>query len=59
MSDATIGIKEIKGKPAQMVGIGSAHLDDASIQQFVNSKLNRPLEFGYSEFAVAELTIAG
>ena len=58
MSDATIGIKEIKGKPAQMVGIGSAHLDDASIQ-FVNSKLNRPLEFRYSEFAVAELTIAG
>lgn len=36
-----IGVKEVKGGRSEVVGIAD-HLDDAHIQQFVNSKTQRP-----------------
>jgi len=44
-----VGVQEEKGKLARTVGIVD-HLDDAAIQQFVNQKTNRPIQFAYSEF---------
>jgi hypothetical protein len=41
-----IGVKEVKGKRSQVVGINET-LDDAKIQQFVNSKTNSPIIFAY------------
>ena len=41
-----IGIEEVKGARSSVVGITS-HFDDAKIQQFVNSKTNRPVTFSY------------
>src|SRR4051794_4576275 len=46
-----IGVKEVPGKPAELVGI-SQHLDDAQLQQFVNSKVNRPIQFAYGEHSI-------
>jgi len=44
-----IGVEEVKGGRSKVVGITS-HLDDASLQQFVNSKTQRPVVFSYEEF---------
>ena len=41
-----IGVKEITGGKSQVCGIED-HLDEASLQQFVNQKANRPIEFSY------------
>jgi hypothetical protein len=41
-----IGAEEVKGGRSKIVGVAS-HLDDAKLQQFVNSKTNRPIEFSY------------
>lgn len=41
-----IGVKEIKGGRSEVVGINEK-LDDATIQQFVNSKTQRPVAFSY------------
>lgn len=41
-----IGVDEIPGGRAKVVGV-SHHLDDADLQQFVNSKTQRPIEFSY------------
>ncbi len=41
-----IGIKEVKGGRSKVYGINDK-LDDAQIQQFVNSKTNEPLSFSY------------
>jgi predicted HTH transcriptional regulator len=41
-----IGVKEVKGGPSLLVGINH-DLDDAQLQQFVNSKTQRPLMFSY------------
>lgn len=41
-----IGVKEIKGGRSQVTGI-SEHLDDAHLQQFINSKTQRPVDFSY------------
>lgn len=41
-----IGVKEIKGGRSEVVGIKDK-LDDAKIQQFVNSKAQRPITFSY------------
>src|SRR6266508_1969769 len=46
-----IGIEEIKGGRSQVIGI-SAHVDDAKLQQFVNGKTNRPVNFSYIAFAI-------
>lgn len=42
-----IGIQEVKEAASEVVGI-AAHIDDAKLQQFVNSKTNRPVEFSYT-----------
>jgi hypothetical protein len=41
-----IGVQEQPGRKADVVGIVD-HLDDADLQQFVNSKTNRPVQFSY------------
>lgn len=41
-----IGIKENKGSRAEVVGIAD-HIDDAQLQQFVNKKTQRPIDFRY------------
>jgi len=43
------GVREVKGGPHEVVGVRK-HLDDASLQQFVNSKTNRPAVFSYVPF---------
>jgi hypothetical protein len=42
-----IGIEEVRGGPSMAYGVTS-HLDDARLQQFVNTKTNRPIEFSYT-----------
>jgi Putative DNA-binding domain len=41
-----VGAEEIKGGRSKVVGV-ACDLDDAKLQQFVNSKTNRPIEFSY------------
>lgn len=41
-----IGIKEVKGSKSEVTGITEA-LDDAQLQQFVQSKVNKPIQFSY------------
>ncbi|HEV7488579.1 MAG TPA: ATP-binding protein [Thermoanaerobaculia bacterium] len=41
-----IGVAEVRGGRSVPVGV-SAHLDDAILQQFVNSKVQRPVAFSY------------
>jgi len=42
-----IGIQEVAEGESTVVGI-AGHIDDAKLQQFVNSKTNRPVEFSYT-----------
>ena len=42
-----IGIQDIKGGRSVVEGV-TTHLDDAKLQQFVNSKTSRPINFSYS-----------
>ncbi|MDD5772767.1 MAG: ATP-binding protein [bacterium] len=46
-----IGIKEIKGGRSQLIGI-SKHLDDANLQQFVNTKTQKPITFSYRNIEI-------
>ncbi|MEB3192052.1 MAG: ATP-binding protein [Snowella sp.] len=41
-----IGVKEVKGGRSEVVGI-SDDLDDANLQQFINSKTQKPIDFSY------------
>jgi hypothetical protein len=41
-----IGVEEVKGGRSVVVGV-TEHLDDAKLQQFVNSKTQRPIGFSY------------
>lgn len=41
-----IGVQEVKGGRGVVTGV-SEHLDDASLQQFVNAKTQRPVQFSY------------
>lgn len=41
-----IGVKEVKGGRSEVAGI-TEKLDDAQIQQFVNSKTQKPITFSY------------
>lgn len=45
-----MGVQDVKGGRSNVIG-ESSHFDDASIQQFVNSKTNRPVAFSYEVFA--------
>jgi hypothetical protein len=51
-----IGVDEAPGKRATVVGV-AAHLDDADIQQLVNSKTNTPISFEYLAVTVDGLPI--
>src|SRR5687768_15113298 len=47
-----IGVEELSIGNRNARGIPPAdHIDDASLQQFVNSKTNRPVRFSYEAFA--------
>ena len=48
-----IGVDDVKGGLSNVVGINSS-FDDASIQQFINSKTNRPIVFSYEVFSFEE-----
>ena len=41
-----IGVNEVRGGRSVPVGV-STHLDDSSLQEFVNSKVQRPVAFSY------------
>ena len=41
-----IGVKERQGQRSEVVGV-TEHLDDASLQQFVTSKTQRPVQLSY------------
>lgn len=41
-----IGVEEVKGGRHRVVGV-EHHLEDASLQQLVNSKTQRPIDFSY------------
>lgn len=43
-----IGVEDKRGARSEVVGV-SAHLDDAKLQQFVNTKTQRPVTFSYRE----------
>ena len=47
-----IGVREIRGDRSSVVGV-SNHLDDAQLQQFVNSKTQRPVTFSYQCYSVS------
>ena len=44
-----VGVDDVKGGRSHVIGTTS-HFDDAKIQQFVNSKTNRPVTFSYEVF---------
>ena len=44
-----LGVREVQGGRSIVVGV-TEHLDDAAVQQFVNSKTNRPVAFAYEAF---------
>jgi Putative DNA-binding domain len=48
-----IGVEEVKGGKSNVVGV-EHHLDDAAIQQFVNSKTQRPVLFSYTTVALED-----
>ena len=51
-----IGVDEVEGGRGEVVGI-TDHLNDADLQQFVNSKSQRPVDFSYNSFSVEDLEI--
>jgi len=52
-----LGISEVKGGRSEVVGVES-HIDDAQLQQFVNSKTNRPIEFSYCALELEGIPVA-
>jgi hypothetical protein len=51
-----IGVKEVKGAKSKVLGIND-HLLNRNLQQFVNSKTNRPLTFSYRPYKYEETEI--
>ena len=51
-----IGVKEVKGGRGQVIGIAD-HIEDASLQQFVNSKTQRRVELSYEVVRVEGVEI--
>ena len=51
-----IGIEELNTGTGNPVGIDD-HLDDADLQQFVNNKLNRNIDFSYNTFQYDDFSI--
>jgi len=52
-----IGFRKRSGREAKVLGINKS-LDDASIQQFVNSKTQKPIEFSYEELEYKGVRVA-
>ncbi|MEN6407172.1 MAG: ATP-binding protein [Thermoguttaceae bacterium] len=53
-----IGVEEVRGGRSNILGIADTdHLDDHSLQQFVNNQTNRPVRFHYEAFACDEKQI--
>ena len=52
-----IGVAEVKGGESTVVGITEL-LDDAQIQQFVNGKTQRPINFSYKNLSFRDRQIA-
>ena len=52
-----IGVREVKGGRSEVLGV-EAQLDDASLQQFVNSKTQRPVTFAYKAMQIEGLPVA-
>jgi len=52
-----IGIREVKGGKSEVLGI-EEDIDDASLQEFINKKLNRPIEFEYKSIKLEGKNIA-
>ena len=51
-----IGVREVKGGRSQVIGIAD-HIEDASLQQFVNSKTQRCVELSYEVVRVEGVEI--
>ncbi|EKO16394.1 AlbA family DNA-binding domain-containing protein [Leptospira kirschneri] len=51
-----IGVKESKNSRSEVIGIDN-QIDDAQLQQFINSKINRPIEFRYYTYNFEGKTI--
>ncbi|MFC1635837.1 helix-turn-helix domain-containing protein [Planctomycetota bacterium] len=51
-----IGVEEVKGGRSKPLGI-NIELDDAQLQQFVNSKTQRPIDFSYSTILIDEVKV--
>lgn len=51
-----IGIDEVKGGRSNVIGV-TVHLDDSKLQQFVNSKTQRPVDFSYQVFPCQDVQI--
>ena len=51
-----VGVEEIRGGRSRVVGVDT-HLDDAKLQQFVNSKTQRPVTFSYREVSHDDCSI--
>lgn len=51
-----IGVEEVKGGRNRPVGV-TRHFDDASLQQFVNSKTQKPISFSYHVESVDSVEI--
>lgn len=51
-----IGVCDVKGGRSKVIGI-SKHIDDASLQQFINYKVQKPLLFSYSTFEVEGMQV--
>ena len=51
-----VGVKEVKGRRNEIVGVDQ-FLDDARVQQFVNSKTQRPAVFSYQYICIGDRTV--
>tara|TARA_B100001939_G_scaffold111214_1_gene96105 strand:- start:62 stop:1213 length:1152 start_codon:yes stop_codon:yes gene_type:complete len=51
-----IGVKEVKGGRSIPIGV-TEHLEDASLQQFVRFKVNRPIDFRYYAYPIEGKTL--
>lgn len=51
-----VGVEEVKGRRNKVVGV-DRYLDDAQIQQFVNSKTQRPVDFSFQYISIYNRTV--
>jgi len=52
-----IGVREIKGAKSEVVGI-SEDIDDAALQQFIDAKTNKTVNFSYKTTTINEKKVA-